>query len=147
MQQRRNDGQLLLHAVGVCPDGLRQILRQAKGIAILPDALRPLCGAYAKDVCDKIKVLDACHVLVKLRVVRQIGQAALAFQRVVPHGNAIHINFAGIKLLDAAAAFQGSGLARAVVPDKGTQLPRADVQAKVLHGGLAAVGFGQMLYF
>ena len=105
MQQRRNNGKLLLHAVGVCPDGLRQILRQAKSIAVLPDALRPLCGAYAEDVCDKIKVLDAGHILVQLRVVRQIGQAALAFQRVLPHGNTVHINFSGIKLLDTAAAF------------------------------------------
>ena len=105
MQQRRNDGQLLLHAVGVCPDGLCQVRRQAKGIAILPDALRTLCGAYAKNVCNKIKVLDTGHIIVKLRVVRQVGQTALAFQRVVPHGNAVHINFTGIKLLDAAAAF------------------------------------------
>ena len=58
-----------------------------------------------KDIRDKIKVLDAGHIVVKLRVVRQVGQAALAFQRVVPHGNAVHINFAGIELLDAAAAF------------------------------------------
>ena len=105
MQQRRNNGKLLLHAVGVCPDGLRQILRQAKGIAVLPDALRSLCSAYAKDIRDKIKVLDTGHILVQLRVIRQIGQAALAFQRVLPHGNAVHINFSGIKLLDTAAAF------------------------------------------
>ena len=45
------------------------------------------------------------HILVQLRVIRQIGQAALAFQRVLPHGNAVHINFSGIKLLDTAAAF------------------------------------------
>ena len=71
----------------------------------LQAALRPLCGAYAKDICDKIKVLDAGHIIVKLRVIRQIGQTALAFQRVLPHGNAVHINFSGIKLLDTAAAF------------------------------------------
>ena len=105
MQQRRNNGKLLLHAVGVRPDGLRQVLRQAKGIAVLPGALRPLCGAYAEDIRNKIKVLDAGHIVVKLRVVRQIGQTALAFQRVVPHRNAVHINFSGIELLDAAAAF------------------------------------------
>ena len=105
MQQRRNDGQLLLHAVGVCPDGLCQVRRQAKGIAILPDALRTLCSAYAKNVCNKIKVLDTDHIIVKLRIVRQVGQTALAFQRVVPHGNAVHINFSGFKLLDTAAAF------------------------------------------
>ena len=64
-----------------------------------------LCSAYAEDVCDKIKVLDAGHIIVKLRVIRQIGQTALTFQRVLPHGNAVHINFSGIKLLDTAAAF------------------------------------------
>ena len=85
MQQRRNDGKLLLHAVGVRPDGLRKFLRQAKGIAVLPDTLHPLCGAYAKDIRNKIKVLDAGHILVQLRVIRQVGQAPLAFQRVIPH--------------------------------------------------------------
>ena len=64
----------------------------------------PLCGAYAKDIRNKIKVLDTGHILVQLRVIRQIGQAALAFQRVLPHGNAVHINFSGIKLLDTAAS-------------------------------------------
>ena len=73
MQQRRNDGQFLLHAVGVRPDGLCQVLRQAKGIAVLPDALRPLCRAYAKNIRNKIKVLDAGHIVVQLRVVRQVG--------------------------------------------------------------------------
>lgn len=53
--------------------GLRKVLRQAKGIAVLPDTLHPLCGVYAKDIRDKIKVLDAGHILVKLRVIRQVG--------------------------------------------------------------------------
>ena len=91
--------------MGVCPDRLRKVLRQAKGIAVLPDALHPLCGAYTKDIRNKIKVLDAGHILVQLRVIRQVGQAALAFQRVIPYRNTVHINFAGIELLDAAAAF------------------------------------------
>ena len=33
-----------------------------------------------------------------------------------------------------------------ILADKGAQLPRSDMQAKVLHGGFAAVGFGQMFY-
>ena len=132
--------------MGVCADGLGQVPREVELVAVGPDALGTLPCPHGKDIRDEVQVLDAGHVFVQVRVVRQIGQPPLAFQRVIPYRNTVHINFSGIELLDAAAAFQGSGLARAVVADKGAQLPRSDMQAKVLHGGFVAVGFGQMLY-
>ena len=51
---------------------------------------------------------------------------------------------AAVELLDAAAALECGGLARAVVADECADLAGADVQAEVLHGRLAAVGLGQM---
>ena len=115
VEQGRDDGQLLLHAVGVCADGLGQVLREVELVAVGPDALGTLPCPHRKDIRDEVQVLDAGHVFVQVRVVRQIGQPPLAFQRVILHRDAVHRNAAG-----------------------------ADVQAEILHGRLAAVGLGQM---
>ena len=144
VEQGRDDGQLLLHAVGVCADGLGQVLREVELVAVGPDALGTLPCPHRKDIRDEVQVLDASHVFVQVRVVRQIGQPPLAFQRVILHRDAVHRNAAAVELLDAAAALECGGLARAVVADECADLAGADVQAEVLHGRLAAVGLGQM---
>ena len=144
VQQRRDDGKLLLHAMGIGPDGLRQILGQAELVSILPDALGALLCSYPENIRDEVQILNAGHVFIQLRIIRQIGQPALAFQRIFPHGDAVHPDLSGIELLDAAAAFDGGRLSGAVVPDECAQLSGADVQAEIPDRRLAAVGLGQV---
>lgn len=54
MEQRRDDGQLLLHAVGVGQRWLRQIGGQFKCIGVFADARLPLICAHAENVGDEI---------------------------------------------------------------------------------------------
>ena len=145
VEPRGDDGQLLLHAVGVGGDGLRQIAGQLEGVRIGADALPPGLGVHAEHVGDEVQVLDARHVIVQVGVVGDIGQQALAGQRVGLDGLAADGDLALIELQDAHHGFQGGGLACAVVSDKAVDLAGGDVQRQVVHGLLLAVGLGQML--
>ena len=144
VEQCRQNGQLLLHAVGVRADGLAQRFGQRKTLAVHPYPLGAGSLADAEHIRNEIQILDTGHVAIKGRVIRQIGQLTLGRKRVVPHGTAVHPHLAAIRLQDAAAAFQGGGLARPVRPDEAEDLSRPDGQCEVFHRRFLAVLFGQM---
>ena len=145
MEQRGNDRQLLLHAVGVGGHRLGQIVCQLKGVGQTPDALPPFPGADSEDISHKIQKLDACHELVQIGIVRDISQLRLAGERILLHGSAVHIDLAAVVLQNAAACLDGRGFARPVVADKAGDLSRADVQGQVVHRPLLPVDFCQVL--
>ena len=147
VQPRGDDGQLLLHAVGIGGDGLGQILRQLEPRRIVPDACLAVIGADAEDIRDEVQVFDAAHKIVQIRVIGDVGQLPLAGQRLRPDGLAVDIDLPRVELQDARHRLQRGGLARAVVSDKAVQLPRLNVQAQVVHRLLLPVGLGQMLDF
>ena len=145
MEQRRDDGQLLLHAVGVVPDGLGQRPGQAEALPVHPHPLGAGRVRHPEDVRDEIEVLDAGHVMVKVGVIGQIGQLPLGGKRVLPHRDAVHPHLAAVRLEDAAATFQGSGLARTVRPDEAEDLAGPDGQRQSVHCRLLPVALGQLL--
>ena len=136
--------QLLLHAVGIGADGLGEILFQLQHGGKAVDALLALLFAHAEDVGDEVQVLYAAHKVVQVRIVRDKGQAALAFQGICAHGYAVHVNLAAVEAQDAHAAFEGGGLAGAVVADKAVDLAGLDVEGQIVHGLLFAVALGKV---
>ena len=140
MEPGGDDGQLLLHAVGIGGNGLGQVRRQLKEVSVLADALLPGLGVYTKNVRNEVQVLDARHVLVQVRIVGNVGHIPLAVQRLGADGLAVHDDFPGVKLQNARHCLEGGGLAGAVVADKAVDLPCPDVQAQVVHRFFLSVG-------
>jgi len=145
VQQRRDDGQLLLHAVGVAGDRLGEIARQIEGVGVLFDARLAVGLGDAEYVRDEIEIFDAGKKFVQIGVVRNIGQPALAFDGFFADGEPVHIDFARVEVQDAAAGLDRGGLARAVVADEAVDLAGQDVQGQIVHRLLLPVGLGQML--
>ena len=140
MKPGGNDGQLLLHTVGIGADGLVQAGCQLEGLRQLIDPLGPLLGGDPKDIRHKIQVLDAGHKIVEVRVIRDVGHLLFAGQGVSLDGHPVHQNLAAVKLQDARHAFQGGGFARAVMSDKAVYLSGVNVQRQIVHSLLVAVG-------
>ena len=147
VQPRGDNGQLLLHAVGVGGNGLGQIVRQLEPRRVVPDADLPVGGADAEDVGDEIQVLDAAHKVVQVGVVGDVGNLPLAGQRLILDGLTVNGDLPRVELQNAHHRLQRGGLARAVMSDKAVDLAGPDVQAQIIHSPFLAVGLGQMLDF
>ena len=147
MQPRGDDGQLLLHAVGVGGDGLGQIVRQLKAGCVVPDTRLPVIGADAENVRDEVQVLDTAHEVVQVGVVGDVRDLPLAGQRLRLDGFSVNGDLPGVELQNPHHRLQSGGLARAVMSDKAVDLAGPDVQAQVVHGLFFAVGLCQMLDF
>ncbi len=147
VQPGRDDRELLLHAVGIGGDRLREIVRQLKLRGPAADTFGALVRAHAENVGDEIEVLDAAHKVVKIGVVGDVGESALARKRLGAHGMSGNENFALVELLDACNGAQRRGFSRAVVPDEAVNFARGNVQGEIVHGELIAEGFGKMFDF
>ena len=90
---------------------------------------------------DEVEIFDACHKLIHVGIVRNIGDEFFAGQGVLPNGSAVHKYFACIKLKDSDAAFERCCFACAVMADKAVNLSRCNVQRKVVNRLFAAVSF------
>ena len=132
MKPGGNDGQLLLHAMRIRSDGLRQGARQFKPTGIFMDAGLAVSLGYTKDVRHEIQVFDACHVFIQVRIVRDVGQDLFDRQRILPDRDPAHADLALVELLDAHDRTQGRCLAGAVMADKTVDLARSDVQTQVI---------------
>ena len=144
VQPRRDDGKFLLHAVRIGGDGLGEVVRQCEKLGILSDARLPRFRVHAEDVGDEVQILDARHKFVEIGVIWNVGEHFLAGDGVVLNRVSPHGDLAGVELLDADDGFERRGLARAVVSDKAVDLPRRDVERKIVHGLLFAEGLGQV---
>ena len=142
-----DDRKLLLHAVGIGGDGLRQIVRQRKLRGPAADTFGTLVRAYAENVGDEIEILDAAHKVVKIGIVGDIGESALTRKRLGAHGMPGNENFTLVELLDARNGAQRRGFARAVVTDEAINFARGDVQREIVHGELIAEGLGKVFDF
>ena len=60
----------------------------------------------AENIRDEVEIFDACHKLIHVGIVRNIGDEFFAGQGVLPNGSAVHKYFACIKLKDSDAAFE-----------------------------------------
>ena len=145
VEPRGNDGQLLLHAVGIGGNGLGQVARQLKGIRVGADTSLPGLGVHAEYVGDEVQIFDAGHVVVQIRIIGDVGHLPLAAQGIGLDGPAVDGDLALVKLQNAHHGFQRGGLAGAVMADEAVDLAGGDVQRQIVHGLLLAVGLGQML--
>ena len=141
---RGDDGELLLHAVGVRRDGLGEVARQLKGVRVLPDALAPLRCADAEDVRDEVQVFFAGHIVVKVRIIRNVREDALAAERIGADVLPADGDLPGIELQNADDRLQRRRLACAVMTDEAINLPWRDMQAQIVHGALFAVSLREM---
>ncbi len=74
------DGQLLLHAVGIGGDGLSQVIGQLEQVGVVPDAFLSVAGTDPEDIRDEVEILDAGHEVVQVGIVRNVRQLPLAGQ-------------------------------------------------------------------
>ena len=144
MQPRGDDRQLLLHAVRVCCDRLRQIVGQLKKRRVLFHPLHARGRVHAENIGDKIEILPARHELVQVGVIGDVRKQPLARQRLFPDGVAGDGDLTLVKLQNARHGFERGRFARAVVPDKAVNFARGDVQIQIVHGFFLAVALCQM---
>ena len=147
MQPRGDDGQLLLHAVGIGGDRLGQILRQLEGVGVFSDALLPLPRSDAEDIGHEVQVLDARHKVVQVGVVGDVGHLPLAAQGIRLDGLTVNGDLPLIELQNAHHGFQRGGLACAVVADEAVNFAGPDVQAQVVDRLFLSVKLCKMLNF
>ena len=147
MQPCRDDGKLLLHAVGVGAHGLGKILCKAEGVGIFCNALGALFFAHTVDIGDEVQVFYAGKVLVKLGVIGDVGHLPFAFNRAFLYRQAVNENVALFKLQDAAAGLDGRGLACSVMADKRIDITGFHLKAQVIDGGLAVIHLAEILNF
>jgi len=147
VDQGADEGQFLLHAVGIAGDGLCQILRQFKQLGVLMNARFPVGLGHAENVGNEIEIFDAREKLVQVRIVGNVGQYLLAGDGIPAKGRAVDGDLAGVEGQNTAAGLDGGGFTCPVVADKAVDLAGEDVERQVVHGLLFSVGFGQMLDF
>ena len=140
-----NNGQLLLHAVGISRDGLPQIAGQLEKLGVLPNAFLPNVRLYSENVRDEVQILDARHELIQVGVIGDIGHLPLAAERVGLNGHTADENLAFVKGLNARHGFQRGSLARAIVADEAVDFARSDMQTQIVHRFFVAIGLGEML--
>ena len=144
--ERRDERQLLLHAVGVGGHRLGEVVGQLEEVGVFVYPLVARVGRHAVDVRDEVEVFDAGEEVVEVRVIRDVGDVPFALQRLGLDALAADVYLSGVELEYAAAGLDGSGLAGAVVADEAVDLPRLYVQRKVVHGLLLAVGLCEVFY-
>ena len=86
MNQCGDDGQLLLHSVGIGADEIAQIAGNLKQVGIPFDALFPFLSAKAKDICHKAQVLDTCKVIIQIGIIWNVSGHLLAGDGLVLNG-------------------------------------------------------------
>ena len=96
-----NDCKLLLHTVGIGSHRLCQILSYLKHICILVNALLSLCRRHLEYVRDEIQILNTGHVIIQIRVIRNVGKFLFAAQWILLNGYSINIDLPLIKLHNA----------------------------------------------
>ena len=144
MDERGNYGQLLLHAVRIAAYGVGQAPLQVEELRILADAVPSGVRAYTEYVRDEVEVLDACHELVQIRVVRYVRGDLLARHRLPCNGVAVYGYLTFVEVHYSGYCFKGGGLAGAVVAYESVDLARLDVEAQVVHGLCVSVLLGKM---
>ena len=97
------------------------------------DTHLPVCGVDIENIRNEIQIFDSCHVIVQIRIIRDVGKAALTFQRLCPDGFAVNINFSGVKLQDTCHRFQRCCLAGAVMTDKAIDFTGGNVQIQIVY--------------
>ena len=138
MEQRSDDGQFLSHAVGVGGHQIPQYGIDSKVLRLSSDALLPrLCG-HPIDVRQEIQVLNACQVLIDVRIVRNIGRHLFTGHRLGAHVFAVHQNLPLVEVVDSHHRLYGSGLPGPVVPDETVDVARPHCERQIRHRGLAA---------
>ena len=137
-----DDGQLLLHAVGIGGNGLDQIGGQLKALGQRLNTFLTHIGGNAEDVAHEVEILHAGHEIVQIGIIGDVGDAFLAGNGIGLDGNAVNGDFAAVELQNAHNAFQRGGLAGAVVADEAVKLAGLNVQGQIVHGLFLAVGLG-----
>ena len=141
----RDQGQLLLHAMGIAGNGIAQRVLQLQGAGGPLDTPAAVGLGYGKNIGDKGQILDTRQVIVEIGIVRDIGKAGLGGYRIAGQVNPINEDLARIIALRADQAFDGRSLSGPVVADKAEDIARLHAKGEVAHRGLTAgIGLGQV---
>ena len=72
MEQGGDDRQLLLHAVRIGRDGLRQIAGQVEQIRIFLDPRLAVLLRHAENISHEVQIFDAGQEFIQIRIVRDV---------------------------------------------------------------------------
>ena len=97
--------ELLLHAVGICRDGLREVGGQPEHIGIFMYALAAVVGADAENIRDEVQIFYSRHVFVEVGVIGDIGYDFFAGERVIFYRDAVYRYLALVELQNADNGF------------------------------------------
>ena len=131
MDQGGKQRQLLLHSMGIGGDEIPQGRRDLKCFCVLLDPLLPVLCPNGKDIGNEIQILNACKVLIQIRVIRDVGNLALAGKGVFPYILSANLYGPGIKVLNAGDTFECGRFPCTIVANKSVNIPRRNVQAQV----------------
>ena len=146
VDERGDDGQLLLHSMRIGGNGVAQFGGQFKRVRIFLHVLLLALFVHPIDVGNEIDVLKARHTFIQIGIVGQIGDLLFEGNRVLADGDAVERDFALLKGQNAGNGLDRRRLSGAVVADKAENVAVFDRQRQVLYGGLAGgVGFGEIL--
>ena len=147
VNQRADDGQLLLHAPGVAADGIPRRMLQLEQRQVLLDMLLAALGVHAIDIRQEAQIFQPRQPLVQLVPVRHKADALLGRHRLLRHVLAVDHNPAGCGRENPGHQADGGGLACPVRADKSVNLTPAHMQAQVVHRLHAALAvlLGHML--
>ena len=133
MNQRTDDGQLLLHAAGVAADVIPRRMLQLKQRQILLNMLLTAFGVHAIDIRQKAQIFQPRQPLIQIMPVRHKADALLGCHGILCHVLAVDQHPAGRGRQDAGHQADGGGLAGPVRANKSVNLAPAHVQAQVVH--------------
>ena len=72
VDQSGDNGQLLLHAVRIGRDGLRQIAGQVEQIRIFLDPRLAVLLRHAENISHEVQIFDAGQEFIQIRIVRDV---------------------------------------------------------------------------
>ena len=136
--------ELLLHAVRIRRDGLREVSSQPEHIGIFMYALAAVVSADAENIRDEVQIFYSRHVFIEVGIVGDIGYDFFSGERVIFYRDAVYCYLTLVEQQNADNGFERCGLARAVVADEAVYLAGRDMQRQVVNSLFLAVGFGQV---
>ena len=149
VDERGDDADLLLHAVGVRLDLLVDGKAQFEKVEISLQPLRPVRLGHAVEVGDIVDIFPARQLLVDGVVVGDIAHVHLGLDGILLDVVAAHLDGAALEGKDAGEALDGGGFPRAVLTEEAEDLAGTQFEGNVVDCDAVALGidFSEVFYF
>ena len=146
MQQRRYNSKLLFHTMGIRRNQIPKGFRYFKFIPVPLDPFLPLFCRNLENIGNKVQILDACQILIQIRIIRNICRHLFAHKRIIMKADSSDPNLSRIISMDPGNAFQRCCLPGSIMPDECADITRHHMKAQIRDALAAAlIVFRQMI--